>query len=200
MNLLLTVLFIGIVLGISRARYNRQSINAPDLKLVWLLLLAFVPQALVFIIPQTSDNTPTIVAAMVLIVSQLTLLLFIWVNRSLVGFGLLGIGLLLNFLVIVFNGGLMPISPEILGRILPPGEATLHEFPVGTQFGTTKDIVLPIAETRLWWLSDIFVFPFGIPYRFAYSIGDLFIAAGVIGFCWALGGSRHSKHGHTERK
>ena len=189
MNIILTVLLIGIVFGGARALYNRRSLSAPDLQLVWLLVFAFIPQALVFIIPQTSINTPTYIAAVALVTSQLAMLFFVWANRSLPGFWLLGIGLGLNFLVITLNGGLMPLSPETLARILPPEIAATQEFPVGTQFGTTKDIILTTAETRLWWLSDIFVSPFGIPYRFAYSIGDLFIAAGVIGFCWALGGS-----------
>jgi hypothetical protein len=49
----------------------------------------------------------------------------------------------------------------------------------GTRVLATKDIVLPRDETRLWFLSDIFVVlpPFPIPSVF--SPGDVLIAAGM---------------------
>jgi len=124
-----------------------------------------------------------------LVGSQMLLLLFVWCNRAHPGFWLLGLGLVMNLTVIVLNGGLMPISPETVVRIAPPGTPVDALFPPGTRLGTTKDIVLETQDTRLWWLSDILLFPTWFPMpQFAYSVGDVLIAAGVIQLLWRSGG------------
>jgi len=98
---------------------------------------------------------------------------------------LLGLGLGLNFLVIVINGGWMPISPETVQKILP--NATHNAWTVGERLGSTKDIILPIVEIKLEWLSDRFLLPAFFPWRVAYSIGDIFIAFGAFWMLWVQG-------------
>jgi hypothetical protein len=45
----------------------------------------------------------------------------------------------------------------------------------------SKDILLPEANIHLPWLADRFVQ--SVPYRFAFSLGDIFIATGAF---WIL--------------
>ncbi len=126
-----------------------------------------------------------------LVVSQLLLLLFVWANRRLPGFWLLGLGLALNLLVILLNGGLMPIAPETVTYLFP--EIPAEKWEPGQRLGTTKDVVLPRELTRLWFLSDWLVTPKWMPYRMAFSPGDVLIAWGAFWLLWSLGGKNQKE-------
>lgn len=112
------------------------------------------------------------------------LLLFCVLNRHLWAMRLLGIGFLLNFLVVAANGGFMPISPETLARIHPG--TTPADWPTGLLRAGSKDMVLPADQTRLRFLSDTLVLPPPFPLPTAFSVGDLFIYAGFTLLCWQV--------------
>jgi lipoprotein signal peptidase len=42
--------------------------------------------------------------------------------------------------------------------------------------------------TRFWFFSDRFVLPEWMKYHVAFSLGDVFIALGVVWLLWTLGG------------
>ena len=102
-------------------------------------------------------------------------MVFVWFNRRLQGFWLLGLGLLLNMAVITANGGLMPITFETLTIV--HGEQA-QELIDSRAFGS-KSIVLPAEETRLEWLADRFTVPERLPIQFAYSLGDVLLVVGA---------------------
>jgi hypothetical protein len=95
----------------------------------------------------------------------------LFLNRHLPGVTWISAGLFLNFLVIVLNGGFMPISAE--------ARAYAGLAPV-----TDRDLnIIPMTErTVLPWLADIFPLPRGIPFATVFSIGDIFVALGGIVF------------------
>lgn len=110
------------------------------------------------------------------LVSYLLLLLFVYLNLRRIGILIIGIGVVLNFLPIAANGGLMPVTPEVVARGDFPS-AELGEWVPGT-----KDVLLEEEDVRLWALGDRFildVLPMG---KLAYSIGDVFITAGLVVF------------------
>jgi hypothetical protein len=183
--ILILAIVAGLVAGIVRAKVGGRSFCVPDLHMGWLLMVTVIPQLFTFHIPGTSSITSDEIAAIILVSSQILLLIFVWANRHLPGFWLLGFGLTLNLVVITINGGLMPISPETIYRLSP--DAVIGPSLFGARLGSSKDILLSTAGTRLWLLSDRFVLPNWIPYRVAFSMGDIFIAIGAFWLLWMHG-------------
>jgi hypothetical protein len=176
----------GLLAGLGWAWIRRDSYHPPELKLVWLVPAAYLPQLLAFNWPAARQLIPDFLAAAALVCSQILLLVFAWRNRSRPGFWALGLGLALNLLVIAANGGLMPISPEIVTRLSP--NAPADSWLVGQRLWEGKDVVLTIEATRLWWLSDRLLTPDWLPFQVAFSIGDIFIAVGAFWLLCSAGG------------
>jgi hypothetical protein len=168
--ILVLAVFAGLIAGLLRAALTGQSLQTPALRLAWLVPVAFLPQYLAFGPGVTRRMIPDSLAIFFLVGSQMLLLAFAWANRGIPGFWLLGVGLLFNLVVILLNGGLMPISPESVARLVP--EAPRGAWEVGERLAKGKDIVLPVTEMRLPWLSDRFFLPNWIPYRVVFSLGD----------------------------
>jgi hypothetical protein len=181
---LLVAVVAGLLAGLARARHGRRPLHPPHLRLVWLALVAFFPQLIAFYLPAGSRSPADSLAAAALVGSQIALLIFAWLNRKQPGFWALGLGLALNLLVIALNGGLMPISPETAGRLMPNAAPAVLQ--AGHRLG--KDIVVPAAATRLEWLADRFLLPSWVPYRLVFSLGDVLIALGAFWLLWAMGG------------
>jgi hypothetical protein len=182
--ILLPAVALGLLAGLARAKYRNRHLTSPDLHLVWLVPVAFLPQWLAFNLPVTRRLTTDISAAAALLSSQALLLVFAWANRKQPGFWALVIGAALNLSVIALNGGLMPVSPKIAAELLPDTSVDIWE--IGKRVGW--NVLLPVTSTRLWWLSDHILLPAWFPYRKALSIGDVFIAVGAFWYLWALGG------------
>jgi hypothetical protein len=100
----------------------------------------------------------------------------------------IGAGLAANWIVMAANGGHMPVTYEAL---VAAGRAHLVESTMpGTLVFGTKDILLPLAETQLWPLSDIFVIPPPFPIPSVFSLGDALLALGMFRLVpAALGGA-----------
>ena len=107
------------------------------------------------------------------VLSYSLLIAGIFFNRKSKGFQLIFIGIMLNLIVIVVNGGRMPVDtsgfdPDIykvsLG-ILESGKNLTH--------GMMRD------STRLWYLGDIIHFRSPYPFPKSLSIGDVFMMVGV---------------------
>ena len=163
-------------MGYLSAHWQKRHWSIPPLQVPWLVILAFLPQFLAIYLTPTRVHTPDNLAAIGVIVSQILLLVFCWLNRRLAGVWLLALGLALNLLVIASNGGFMPISPQTASRLISP--ETLQTLQTGSRFGW-KDILLSQENTRLIFLSDRLLPPKGFPYQVAFSMGDVLIGAGV---------------------
>ena len=112
------------------------------------------------------------------LLSHLFLLVFVWLNRRIQGVMVIGIGLVLNLLIILLNSGFMPIAPETLVKI--NAGTVVTDWPHGIHYGFSKDIILTKETTRLWLFSDILVIPPPFPFSVAFSFGDILISIGII--------------------
>lgn len=186
--ILLTAVVIGLLAGFVRAKRSKRSFQPVRLKLEWLVISAILPQILVFFIPATSAHVSDTWASIFLVSSLSMLFVFCLVNLRQPGFWLLAIGLALNLLVISLNGGWMPIRPEILMQNIP--DTAQNAWQLGQRLGITKDMVLPLEQTRLWWLSDYFVTPGLLTTRYAFSVGDIILSLGIVAFIWSLAGPK----------
>lgn len=178
--ILLAAVASGLLAGWGWAHWHERPYQAPELRSIWLILVGFVPQLLIAYLPATHHVVPNWLAAISLLISQILFLVFVWINRQVPGMPALLAGLLLNLIVMAANGGWMPISPEVASRVL--GEDVHNSVALGERFGQ-KDILLPLQEMRLGFLSDRFLLPAWSPYQAAFSAGDILIAAGVF---WLL--------------
>ncbi len=145
------------------------------------MLVAVLPQLLIFHIPYTAGLFSDTWASAVLVISQLVLLGFVWSNRDLIGIRIFGLGLILNLIVIIFNNGLMPLAPETAQAIFP--DTPPAAWQIGSRPGRSKNVLLQPEDTRLAWLSDSILLPEWFPWTRALSPGDVLIALGVF---WLL--------------
>ena len=178
--ILLAALVLGLAVGLGMARLHGQPYQLPDLRHLWLVFLAFLPQFAILYIPALREQVPDRWAGIFLTASQVFLLGFAWLNRKLPGMMVLLVGAALNFLVMTANGGFMPINPQTASRLVP--QEVLEEIPIGSRFGL-KDILLDPQDTRFEILADRFLPPAWSSYQVAFSLGDVFLAVGVF---WLL--------------
>ncbi len=186
--ILLTAIVIGLVAGWGYARWKGATWQSPVFKATWLVAVGFLPQFLAFYLPSTRKLFTDEAASVSLIASQILLLAFAALNIRLPGMPLLAFGLACNLAVILANGGFMPLTTDAASHLV--SQTVMNRLVIGERVGSaSKDILLSEAGMRLPWLADRFIPPKAIPYRFAFSLGDVFIATGTF---WLLAHGKQS--------
>ena len=109
--------------------------------------------------------------------SYVLLLAFVVLNRRRIGFLVIGAGMLLNFLAIVSNGGLMPVTPANAEKAGMGYK--IEGVELGEAIPRSKNVLLEESDIHLRWLSDRFTWISDSPFA-VFSIGDLVIAAGLV--------------------
>jgi len=186
--ILLTAIIAGTIAGWGYARWKGEAWQSPVFRATWLVALGFLPQLVAFYLPYTRKSFSDEAASWCLVSSQILLLIFAGLNIRLPGMSLLALGLTCNLIVILANGGFMPLTIDAASRLV--NQTVLNRLVLGERVGSaSKDILLSDASMRLPWLADRFVPPQGVPYRFAFSLGDIFIALGTF---WLLSSDRRN--------
>jgi hypothetical protein len=163
MKLIVGALIIAVAIGYLMG--GRLS-NLAHLRIRW------APLAIIGLVMQVI-NPPGHWPLAMLIGSFVLLLTFAIVNRHVVGFWLILVGVSLNFLVIGLNSG-MPVSAQALS-------ASGQEDTIGQLTDRADSYVkhhLAGDDERLLFLGDVIALP--PPIGQAISIGDIFTYAGVV--------------------
>jgi hypothetical protein len=144
-----------------------------DIRLGVVALLAVCLQLTAIYAPLGSDDLPRRV---LFVTSYLLLFAFGAANLRRPGLVVMGGGLLLNFIAIIGNGGLMPVTPQTLERTGNlPADARAGEW-----VHRTKDVLLERSDIHLYFLADRLVWdPIASVFR-AFSVGDVVIAGGLV--------------------
>ncbi len=138
-------------------------------KLIVLVVGLFILQA----VSVVYASGQALFQVIILNLSQFTLAFLVFLNRHLPGAKLFLLGLTLNLVVMVANGGWMPVTQSTY-QFVHPGKTS----EIGARPPLSKNIVLAREETNFWVLSDII--PVILPWRsWAVSIGDVLLIIGA---------------------
>lgn len=171
--ILLLAIVVAVLIGFLRGG-SLRNLGLVQFRWAWLALLAVGTQLLLIRLGPALTEPARVLFPL----THLAIILVAWLNRDLAGMYLLAAGVALNLLVMVANGGFMPIAPEALvqaGMAESTEAVTLY-----TRRLASKGLVLPREETALWWLSDIIALRF--PISTVISFGDVLIAVGLFLF------------------
>lgn len=172
MFIIYSVVF-GIILGYITNGRLKNIIQRP---LYWraLVLIALIVQFLIFSDLPVSKILPNIIIILLHYATYLCLLIFIIRNAKNFGISIVGLGVLLNTVVIFANGGHMPTIPENLKNTSVGKSAEIIDQGVAVHNSAkmTSDTIFP-------WLGDIFYLPSWVPFSNVFSIGDILIAIGI---------------------
>lgn len=161
------VLFLALVIAILR---GGRLVNLGDIELKawWLLLVSLGLQLGTRWLP---DETWSETAGVVMVLASFALLMVLVIlNRSKPGMWIAGLGVLMNFTVIAFNGGM----PVLAGAAEVASGFTVAEPDIS---GSFKHVLLD-ETSRLVFFADV------IPIRLVrfgevISLGDIFLALGL---------------------
>ena len=184
--ILVAAVLVGLAAGFCRAWINKRAYRVYDLKYPILVLIAFIPQYFAFFAPKIRTQLMDNLVSILLVSSLIILLIFAIFNIRKPSFWPILAGFLLNFLVIIMNGGFMPISLTTVEKITAGIDSN---WMIGQRFGYSKDIILAPEMTKLVFLSDRFTLTNIFGYSVAFSMGDILIAIGVVWLLWMLGGA-----------
>jgi hypothetical protein len=161
----LVLVTVGGAIVVSYLRGGRISrIADAELRHTWLLFAGLLLQ-LVVDAAAVRGMLQEPGSYLLLLASQVLVLIWVLVNWWRPGMVLIGLGLLLNAVVIGANGA-MPVSQDAIDA-LGIGDVTVHP-------GKHE---LMTEQTQLPWLADILPLP---PLRTIISVGDIVLAAGLI--------------------
>jgi len=171
--LLAASLLIGVVVALIRGGSIR-SFTQIELRYPLLIFAGLGLKVLIFSAPwKESVGSEDVISRASYILSMALVLAGIYFNHQIPGMKLMGLGVLLNFLVIAANGGYMPLSPEGAERLqvsLLPGTEVLTD--------PQSQAVVMSQSTRLRLLGDIFPLPDVLTGGMT-SLGDIVLCVGA---------------------
>ena len=157
---------LGYVLGGRLSGFEHLRINR------WgLAIFGLAVQAALQVFPGfTIGDVPASVTGPVLLATSYALLVvFLISNRWIPGMPAMRVGLLLNLVVVVLNGG-MPVTGWAIEHAGGDPVTLAQEAPTKHHLRTEDDLV--------WWLGD--VIPVPAPFDDVVSIGDVLLYGGIV--------------------
>ncbi|WP_284036559.1 DUF5317 domain-containing protein [Neobacillus sp. 114] len=166
-------ILLSLIVGFIR-KGNLRGLAQLKLKWGWIFPLLLIVQIITFVY-QNDIKFLGKASESIYMVVYIIGLLFLFLNRNHKGFMIIFIGVFLNFLVMVVNGGRMPVSEEAAAVLDPMYIQALKD-------GLYAKHILLTDSTILGFLGDII--PLGPPYprTQVISIGDVVMNIGAFLF------------------
>ena len=136
----------------------------------WLVFLSIGLQLLIFNSFWDKHVTSLGINNLLYVLSIFLLVFFLFINKGILSLRVLGLGVVLNSIAIIANGGYMPSSIEALKKVLTPER--INTLQSGS---ASYNVVLISDQTKFKFLCDIFY----VPHINVYSLGDILIAVGA---------------------
>lgn len=166
------IIIISIIIGLLR-NGKLSSLSQISLKRIELIVLACLIQAgLIFLGPKKIKFILDYSSYMI-IFSYIVLLLAVWNNKKLKGMKIISLGIVFNFIVIVANGGHMPVLLSSLYK------AGLNDFALVLKEGTYVTHTLISEKTLFRFLADVIPLSPPFPDPSVVSAGDFLMFYGV---------------------
>jgi len=166
------IIIISIIIGLLR-NGKLSSLSQISLKRIELIVLACLIQAgLIFLEPKKVKFILDYSSYM-LIFSYIVLLLAVWYNKKLEEIKFIALGIIFNFIVIVVNGGHMPVLLSSLYK------AGLNDFALVLKEGTYVTHTLITEKTLFRFLADVIPLSPPFPDPSVVSVGDFLMFYGV---------------------
>lgn len=174
-DLLLYLLAIaaGILLGLL-AKGSLANFLHFRFKRVWLALTAVLIDVMIQVLALNGFEFTIRYSFAISAVKFLLLLVWLWTNREILGIPVIGLGCLLNAVVMMVNDGKMPVDENVIKAVMAENSG-ITEVPLdGKHF-------IADSSTKLPFLSDT-IHPPGFLAIGAQimSIGDLIVVAGIL--------------------
>jgi hypothetical protein len=172
--LYLVVIILGAVFGIL-ARGRISNILSLKFEKLWLLMAVVGIQTTIRVLAFKGLIDVQRYSFMVQGAAFILLLVVLWYNRRHLGVLVIGIGCLANILVMMVNGGMMPVSSQLIKKV-----GDLSSSLELLKNGADGKHILINEATKLRVLSDIIEMPPFLGWLMpVVSIGDLIVAVGI---------------------
>ncbi|HHU49421.1 MAG: DUF5317 domain-containing protein [Caldicoprobacterales bacterium] len=160
----------ALILGLAR---GGKITNLTKAKLMhsWLIFLSVLFEALLLLLSRNNIAPALPIVFTCITLQYLLLFLFVWLNRHLPYSWLIALGSFLNGLVILINGGTMPLAD--IRSCIGNAEFT-YEYLIN---GSLPIYHIINENTLLWFLGDVIIIPY--PFSAFISVGDILLYAGV---------------------
>jgi len=166
------IIIISILVGlISGGKLN--NLTQISLKRIELLILACLIQGGLIFFGSRKVQFIIDYSSYALIFSYIVLILAVWYNKKLKGMNFIILGIIFNFVVIVANGGHMPVLLSSLYR------AGLNDFALILKEGSYVIHTLITEKTLCAFLADVIPLPPPFPDPSVVSVGDFLMFFGV---------------------
>ena len=170
--LYLYIIIISIIIGLLR-NGKLSSLSQISLKKIELIVLACLIQAGLIFLGSKKVKFVLDYSSYMIIFSYIVLLSAVWYNKELKGMNFIALGIIFNFIVIVANGGHMPVLLSSLYK------AGLNDFALVLKEGTYVTHTLITEKTLFGFLADVIPLSPPFPDPSVVSAGDFLMFYGV---------------------
>lgn len=163
----LIAIIIGLIIGFL-AKGHLSNLTHIKFKCVMLIFASFAVELLAKILLKMNIIELGVISFTLHLITYLLLFIMIFKNKHRLGVKLIGVGTLLNAIVIFANGGMMPIGTYALNYLgISPTNKVAGMYYVATE-GTHFLYLADILPIYLWKIG------------FILSVGDLWIILGIM--------------------